>query len=129
MAIKHFNTELKQHEQHMNFLCFLWRKPGWTLLSTELLLRATDCKNSGMTTHQNHCKFTEPMRLINCLVCTDDLTRLETSTIHCDWQRNVHKHAELRKNLCENYDPGQRNPLAIVINIQKDPAPKYLGCR
>uniref|UniRef100_A0A0E9UEL5 Uncharacterized protein n=1 Tax=Anguilla anguilla TaxID=7936 RepID=A0A0E9UEL5_ANGAN len=31
-----------------------------------------------MTTHQNHCKFTEPMRLINCLVCTDDLTHLRS---------------------------------------------------
>ncbi|KAG5841831.1 hypothetical protein ANANG_G00171150 [Anguilla anguilla] len=50
-----------------------------------------------MTTHQNHCKFVEPKQFINCLVCTDDLTRLETSFIHCDWQRNATKHAELGK--------------------------------
>ncbi|KAG5841833.1 hypothetical protein ANANG_G00171170, partial [Anguilla anguilla] len=86
MAIEHGNKIPEKPEKHMNFYRILRREQGWTLLSTELLLRATDCKNSGMTTHQNHCKFTEPKRFINCLVCIDDLTHLETSTIQCDWQ-------------------------------------------
>uniref|UniRef100_A0A0E9WMP6 Cystatin domain-containing protein n=1 Tax=Anguilla anguilla TaxID=7936 RepID=A0A0E9WMP6_ANGAN len=128
MAIKHVNTELKQHEQHMNFLCFLWRKPGSKLLSAELLLRATGCKNSGMTTHQNHCKFTEPKQftVVNCRVCIDDLTRREPSFIHCDWQKNATTHAEHRRNGCEKHSHGGSTSLAQVTDM--DPAPECLGC-
>uniref|UniRef100_A0A0E9SM92 Cystatin domain-containing protein n=2 Tax=Anguilla anguilla TaxID=7936 RepID=A0A0E9SM92_ANGAN len=68
MAIEHGNKISEKPEKHMNFFHILKREKGSKLLSTELLLRATDCKNSGMTTHQNHCKFTEPKRFINCLV-------------------------------------------------------------
>uniref|UniRef100_A0A0E9WLT5 Cystatin domain-containing protein n=1 Tax=Anguilla anguilla TaxID=7936 RepID=A0A0E9WLT5_ANGAN len=102
MAIEHGN---QMPEKHMNFFRILRRTQGSTFLSVELLLQATDCKNTGMTTHQNSCKFMKPTQFINCLVCTDDLTRLETSFIHCDWQRNVPKHAELRRNGCEKYGP------------------------
>uniref|UniRef100_A0A0E9Y2A8 Secreted protein n=1 Tax=Anguilla anguilla TaxID=7936 RepID=A0A0E9Y2A8_ANGAN len=107
----------------MNFLCFLWRKLGSAFLHAELLLRVTGCKNEGKTTHQKDCKFTEPTRLMNCRFCTDDLNHLETSFIHCDWQRNASKHAERRKNGCEKYDPGQGTSLAL-----KDLAPECLGC-
>uniref|UniRef100_A0A0E9Y2I9 Uncharacterized protein n=1 Tax=Anguilla anguilla TaxID=7936 RepID=A0A0E9Y2I9_ANGAN len=78
-----------------------------------------------MTTHQNGCKFTGPKRFINCLVCTDDLTHLETSTIYCDWQRNVPERADPLENYCKKYSHGQSTSLAQVTDM--DP-PECLGC-
>uniref|UniRef100_A0A0E9WD82 Retinoic acid receptor responder protein 2 n=1 Tax=Anguilla anguilla TaxID=7936 RepID=A0A0E9WD82_ANGAN len=111
MAIEHGNQIHEKPEKHMNFYRILKQKQASTFLSVELLLQATDCKNTGMTTHQNSCKFVKPTQFINCLVCTDDLTRREPSFIHCDWQRNAAKHAELRRNGCEKYGPDKTTVL------------------
>uniref|UniRef100_A0A0E9WDC2 Cystatin domain-containing protein n=1 Tax=Anguilla anguilla TaxID=7936 RepID=A0A0E9WDC2_ANGAN len=111
MAIEHGNQIPEKPEKHMNFFGIRVREQGSTILSVELLLQATDCKNTGMTTHQNSCKFVKPTRLMNCRICTDDLTRREPSFIHRDWQRNAAKYAELRRNGCEKYGPDKTTVL------------------
>uniref|UniRef100_A0A0E9SPR0 Cystatin domain-containing protein n=1 Tax=Anguilla anguilla TaxID=7936 RepID=A0A0E9SPR0_ANGAN len=51
MAIEHGNKIPEKPEKHMNFFQILKQTQGSTLLSTELRLRATNCKNVGKTAH------------------------------------------------------------------------------
>ncbi|KAJ8272704.1 hypothetical protein GJAV_G00092430 [Gymnothorax javanicus] len=92
-AITYLNQRARQH---MNFLGYLSNTEKSDPFYIELHLKATTCKNTRQTTHQDGCQFKPKTPQINCAVCKADTN----FTTHCVIERNAIKFVDQRKDLC-----------------------------
>ncbi|KAJ8249426.1 hypothetical protein GJAV_G00234690 [Gymnothorax javanicus] len=108
-AIRHLNQRVLQH---MNFLGYLSNTERSDPFYIELHLKATTCKNTGQTTHQDDCQFKPKTPPFNCAVCKPD----NDFRTHCVIEQNAIKFVDHRKKLCpKTHHTGEDNVFTSTI--------------